>query len=83
MTNFVAALKILPEHCKLGKELEDMLRSRVVCSINSMAIKTIQLEQLKLIFEDAIQTAMAMEIAKRDAGEICEANSSISAFATH
>ncbi|KAG0422273.1 hypothetical protein HPB47_001896 [Ixodes persulcatus] len=41
------------------------------------------LEQLDLTFEDAVQTALAMEAAKKDVGEICLASSSSNAFTTH
>lgn len=60
-----------------------MLRDCVACGIDSTAIQTRLLKQLELTLEDAIQTAMAMETAKRDTGEICQASSSSSAFATH
>lgn len=60
-----------------------MLRDSVVCGINSTIIQTRLLEQPELTFEDAVQTATATETAKRDAGEICQAYSSSSAYTTH
>ncbi|CAN8014165.1 unnamed protein product [Ixodes persulcatus] len=83
VSNYVAALKNLSEHCSFGAELENMLRDRVVCGINSTAIQTRLLERPELTFEDAVQTAVAMEAAKRDAGEICQSSSGSTAFATH
>ncbi|CAN7949551.1 unnamed protein product [Ixodes hexagonus] len=82
VSNFVAALKSLSEHCNFGTELGNMLRDRIVCGINSVAIQTRLLEQPNLTFEDAVQTALAMEAAKKDAGEICKANLNNAAFAT-
>ncbi|XP_077560682.1 uncharacterized protein LOC144175462 [Haemaphysalis longicornis] len=59
-----------------------MLRDRIVCGINSADVQTRLLEKLDLTFDDAVQTALAMEAAKKDAGEIAQANTS-SAFSTH
>lgn len=83
VSKFVAALKSLSEHCNFGTELGNMLRDRIVCGINSVTIQTRLLEQPDLTFEDAVQTALAMEAAKKDAGEICQASSSTNAFTTH
>ncbi|XP_064479921.1 uncharacterized protein K02A2.6-like [Ornithodoros turicata] len=76
VSDFVAALKSLSEHCSFGSELENMLRDRVVCGIDNQA------QQPSLTFKSAVQTALAMEAAKSDAGEICQASTS-SSFPTH
>ena len=39
VTNFVAELWQLSEHCDFGTVLEDMLRDRLVCGINNDAIQ--------------------------------------------
>lgn len=82
VSNFIAALKSLPEHCNFGAELENMFCDRIVCGINSADVQTRLLEKPDLTFDDAVQTTLAMEAAKRDAGEIAQANTS-SAFSTH
>ncbi|XP_064465302.1 uncharacterized protein K02A2.6-like [Ornithodoros turicata] len=82
VSDFVAALKSLSEHCSFGSELENMLRDRVVCGIDNQEIQTRLLEQPSLTFKSAVQTALAMEAAKSDAGEICQASTS-SSFPTH
>ncbi|XP_037502384.1 uncharacterized protein LOC119376711 [Rhipicephalus sanguineus] len=76
VSNFIAALKSLSEHCNFGKELENMLRDRVVCGINNAGVQTRLLEKADLTFEDAVQTALAMEAAKKDAGEIAQVHAS-------
>lgn len=68
VNNFVAALESLSEHCNFGTEFGNMLRDRIVCGINSTAIKASLLEQADLTFEHAVQTVLAMEAAKTDAG---------------
>ncbi|XP_075726240.1 uncharacterized protein LOC142767881 [Rhipicephalus microplus] len=82
VSDFIAALKSLSEHCSFGAELENVLRDRVVCGISNVDVQTRPLEKPDLTFDDAVQTTLAMEAAKRDAGEIAQANTS-SAFSTH
>ncbi|XP_077544876.1 uncharacterized protein LOC144158092 [Haemaphysalis longicornis] len=65
VSNFIAALKSLSEHCNFGAELENMLRDRIVCGINSADVQTRLLEKPDLTFDDAVQTALAMEAAKK------------------
>ncbi|CAN7942370.1 unnamed protein product [Ixodes hexagonus] len=60
-----------------------MLRDRIVCGINDAAIQTRLLEIPDLTFEVAVQTARAMESAKKDAGELCQAQASTSVLSTH
>ncbi|XP_075730815.1 uncharacterized protein LOC142774303 [Rhipicephalus microplus] len=67
VSNFIAALKSLSEQCCFGAELENLLRDRVVCAINNMDVQTRLLEKPDLTFDDTVQTALAMEAAKRDA----------------
>lgn len=51
--------------------------------MNRITIQTRLLEQPDLTFDHAMQTALAMEAVKKDAGEICQASFSSSAFTTH
>lgn len=83
VSDFIAALKSLSEHCDYGAELEKMLRDRIVCGINDAVIQTRLLEIPDLTFEVAVQTARAMESAKKDAGELCQAQASTSVLSTH
>lgn len=82
VSNYVASLKSLSEHCNFGAELENMLRDRIVCGINNSDIQTRLLEQADLTFDNAVQTALAMEAAKKDAVEIAQASSG-NVFSTH
>ncbi|XP_075739045.1 uncharacterized protein LOC142784516 [Rhipicephalus microplus] len=45
-----------------------MLRDRVVCGINNVDVQTRLREKPDLNFDDVVQTALATEAAKRDAG---------------
>ncbi|KAH7978726.1 hypothetical protein HPB49_006551 [Dermacentor silvarum] len=58
-----------------------MLRERILCGINNTAMQTRLPEKADLTYEGAMKTALAMEAAKKDAGEI--ASSSKSSFPKH
>ncbi|XP_077550655.1 uncharacterized protein LOC144163846 [Haemaphysalis longicornis] len=65
VSNFMAALKSLSEHCNFGTEIGNMLRDRIVCGINNADVQTRLLEKPDLTFDDAVQTALAIEAEKR------------------
>ena len=66
----VSELRSLAEHCNFESTLEDMLRDRIVCSINDHAIQQRLLSEEKLTFEKAMSAAQAMETAARNAKEL-------------
>ena len=66
----VSELRSLAEHCTFESTLEDMLRDRIVCSINDHAIQQRLLSEEKLTFEKAMSAAQAMETAARNAKEL-------------
>ncbi|KAH7981020.1 hypothetical protein HPB49_020994 [Dermacentor silvarum] len=82
MSGFTAVLKSLSEHCNFAAELENMIRDRIVCGVNNADIQTRLLENAELTLQDAVQTALAMKAAKKDAGEIAQANPN-GTFSTH
>ncbi|KAM7310863.1 hypothetical protein ISCGN_007771 [Ixodes scapularis] len=54
-----------------------MLRDRIVCGINNATIQARLLDLPDLTFKVAVQTALAVESAKKDAGELCQAGEGI------
>lgn len=64
MSDFVAVLNCLSEHCNYATEL-NMLRDRIVWSINNAAVQMRLLESSDLTFEDAVKTALVMKPLKR------------------
>ncbi|XP_037568114.1 uncharacterized protein K02A2.6-like [Dermacentor silvarum] len=79
VSEFVAALKKLSEHCEFGTFLKDLLRDGIVCGIRDTQMQARLLEEPNLTFETAVSTALAMESAKRDATELCVTEGAVSA----
>ena len=70
ITEFVAAIKSLSEHCNFGTALQLSLRDRLVCGLKEITIQRRLLQEPKLTFETALNIATSMEAANRDAEEI-------------
>lgn len=51
-----------------------MLRNRSVCGINNLDVQTRLLEKADLTSDNAVQTTLAIEAAKKDTGEIAQAS---------
>lgn len=83
ISDYIAVLKHLSEHCDYGEELDKMIRDRIVYGINNAAIQTRLLEIPDLTFEHAVQMALAMEAAKRDGEEIFQGGANASVLSTH
>lgn len=79
VSEFVATLKKLSEHCEFGTFLKNLLRDCIVCSIRATQIQTCLPEELNLALETAVSTALAMESAKCDVSELCIAEGEVSA----
>ena len=60
---FVAELRKLSEFCNYGEMLNDMLRDRLVCGINNVAMQRRLLSESKLTLERALELAQGMEAA--------------------
>ena len=61
VSGYIAELHKIAEHCEFGGVLKDMLRDRLVCGTNNKSI------QRRLMFDKAVQTALAAEAADKDA----------------
>ena len=66
VSEFVAGLRRLSEHCQFGTTLEDMLRDRLVCGISDDRIQRRLLAERELAFEKAVEIATATEMASRN-----------------
>ncbi|KAL0147462.1 hypothetical protein M9458_057225, partial [Cirrhinus mrigala] len=64
---YIAELKKLSEHCQFGDGLNDALRDRLVCGILQESIQKRLLTEADLTFKRAVEIAVAMETAVRDA----------------
>ncbi|KAL6460959.1 hypothetical protein MHYP_G00309250 [Metynnis hypsauchen] len=67
---YVAELKKLSEYCEFGDGLSDALRDRLVCGLLKESIQKRLLTEDKLTFKSAVEIAVSMEAAARDATEL-------------
>ena len=73
VSQFLAGLKDLSEHCNYGAALNDMLRDRLVCGINDHHIQRRLLAESSLTLHSAIDIAMASESAANSCKVLGEA----------
>ena len=72
VAEYVVHLRQLAKDCDFRATLNDMLRDRLVCGINDEKIQLKLLsEKDTLTFEDAMDLALAMETATKNARELC------------
>uniref|UniRef100_A0A1X7T5X9 Retrotransposon gag domain-containing protein n=1 Tax=Amphimedon queenslandica TaxID=400682 RepID=A0A1X7T5X9_AMPQE len=67
IATYIAALRVIGEHCEFGPTLNDMIRDRLVCGVNDRAIQRRLLQQSKLDYKTAYDIAIAMESASKNA----------------
>ena len=67
---FLAELRHLSEHCEFGITLDEMLRDRLVCGVRDIRIQRRLLAEPKLTLNWALDLALAIEAADKDASEI-------------
>ncbi len=70
VTEFMAALKTMTEHCDFGVGLNDQLRDQFVCGLLSDTIQRRLLTEEQLTREKALKIAVSMETAGRDINEL-------------
>ncbi|XP_053395598.1 uncharacterized protein K02A2.6-like [Mercenaria mercenaria] len=68
--DYIAVLRKLSEHCDFGDTLNDTLRDRFVCGLREANIQKRLLSKTDLTLQKAIEEAVAMETAARDASEL-------------
>ena len=72
ISEFVAQLRKLSEHCEFGETLEDMLRDRLVCGCRDHHLQCKLLAESDLNFEKAFKIAKAAETAEKEARDLQE-----------
>uniref|UniRef100_A0AAV2IUS0 ribonuclease H n=1 Tax=Knipowitschia caucasica TaxID=637954 RepID=A0AAV2IUS0_KNICA len=70
VTEYVAVLRELAQHCNYGDKLKEMLRDRLVCGIAEDRIQRRLLAEPDLTFEKALKIAQAIETANRDVRDL-------------
>ena len=71
MSDFVAHLRQLSEHCAFGESLNNMLRDRIVCGCNDTRLqRQLLAKPSPLSFEDAFSLAQAHESAEQNAKDL-------------
>ena len=83
VTMYMAELRRLAIHCEFGDSLNKTLRDRFVCGLKQEHIQKRLLAESKLDLEKAIQTALAMETASRDALELQGKRESVNKLSVH
>ncbi|XP_062586305.1 uncharacterized protein LOC134247923 [Saccostrea cucullata] len=78
VTVYMAELRRLAIHCNFEDSLSKTLRDRFVCGLKQEHIQKRLLAESQLDLEKAIQTAVAMETASRDALELQGKRESVS-----
>jgi hypothetical protein len=77
VAEYVSQLRALAEHCNFGGSLEEMLRDRLVCGIEDTAIQRKLLAEADLTLKKAVDIALAMESAVKDAETIGETGTKV------
>ncbi len=66
VTQYVAVLRGLWEHCEFGGHLDDALRDRFVCGLKSEATQKRLLTETTLTFQRVVELVVSMETAARE-----------------
>ena len=67
---YVADVKKLATHCNFGANLNEVLRDKLVCGLRNVQIQKRLYSEAKLKYSKALEIAVAMETAIRDASEL-------------
>ena len=70
IANYLANLRRLASRCKFGAFLEEALRDRLVCGMQSENIQKVLLTKANLTLEKALEIAQGMEAAALQAKEL-------------
>jgi hypothetical protein len=77
VNDYVTTLRILAEHCGFKASLNDTLRDRLVCGLKDEHIQRKPLPMEDLSLKKAVETAVAIETATRDAAELQSLTASV------
>ena len=76
VSQFVAELRRLSEHCDFGNTLEDMLRDRLVCGIRDIRVQRRLLAEPGLTFTKAFGLAQSAELAEKNVQDLQQSEGS-------
>ena len=75
IANFMAALREIAQYCDYGLTLDEMLRDRLVSGVQNAVIQKKLLAEKDLTFKSALEIALALEIADKNARELAQSSS--------
>ena len=70
MTEYVAVLQDLAQHCIYGDKLKEIMCDRLVCGISDDRLQRRLLAELELTFEKALKVSQAIKTASRDVQDL-------------
>ena len=70
VSEYVASLRRIAEHCEYGATLDEMLRDHLVCEIADKRVQNRYLRESKLTYADALSMALAAETAVKDSRKL-------------
>ncbi|XP_062575345.1 uncharacterized protein K02A2.6-like [Saccostrea cucullata] len=70
VSQYIAELRKLSEHCDFGEFLNQALRDRLVCGLSSLATQRKLLAEDKLELKRAVDIAISMELAENEARKL-------------
>ena len=70
VAKFVSELRRLTRHCEFGAYLDEALRDRFVCGLRSKAMQKRLLTEVDLSLSKAMDIALSMEAAAKDARQL-------------
>ena len=70
VSQFVAELRRLSQHCAFDVSLDDMLRDWLVCSVRNTRVQRRLLAKLNLTFKKAFEICQSAEVAEKNAREL-------------
>uniref|UniRef100_A0AAV2KEZ7 Gag protein n=1 Tax=Knipowitschia caucasica TaxID=637954 RepID=A0AAV2KEZ7_KNICA len=70
VSEYIADLRRLAEHCQFGEGLSDALRDRFVCGLHNESTQKRLLTEERLTLRRAVDIAVSVETAARDATEL-------------
>ena len=66
LADYIAELRRLATHCEFREYLNDALRDRLICGLHAEGTQRRLLTTKNLTLQEAIETALAMEVADKD-----------------
>ena len=76
IATYVAALRALAEYCEYGDSMNILLHNRLVCGMNHEGIQCHLLSEKDLIYDKALEIALAMEAAAKNTKDLLATSNS-------